>query len=82
MEHFHDPSSEFKMLKNLLLPNGKLYCLTHLYHSGIAFDNWYYKNDDTHVSFYSKITIDWIAKTFGLKTLEIEDRLVIFQKIS
>lgn len=43
VEHFHHPDKEFRLLKNLLKPNGKLYCMTHLYNPEIDFENWYYK---------------------------------------
>ena len=82
VEHFNRPIDSFRLLCSLLNTNSILGIKTTLFKEEIEFKNWYYKNDDTHVSFYSKITIDWIAKKFGLKVLEIEDRLVIFQKIS
>ncbi|ADR22552.1 methyltransferase/methylase [Marivirga tractuosa DSM 4126] len=76
-EHFHEPNVEFGKLKSLLKPNGKLYIMTDLYDEEIYFEDWYYKNDPTHVFFYQKSTFDWIKETFGFKSVEIEGRLAI-----
>ena len=78
IEHFHDPYKEFALLKSLISPNGKLYCLTHIYKPEITFDNWYYKNDRTHVFFYQKETLEWIKEEFGFSEMIIEGRLITF----
>ncbi|HBY67411.1 MAG TPA: methyltransferase [Flavobacteriaceae bacterium] len=78
MEHFHHPDEEFILLKKLLKPKGKLYCMTELFSSEINFKEWYYKNDETHVVFYSEQTIKWIQKTFNFSEVKMEGRLIIF----
>ncbi|GHA25835.1 methyltransferase [Salinimicrobium marinum] len=78
MEHFHHPEKEFKRLKDLLLPGGKLYCMTHLYAREIDFPGWYYKNDPTHVFIYQKETLDYIVQKLGFSGVEINKRLIIF----
>lgn len=78
VEHFHHPYKEFKLLQKLLQPNGKLYCMTHLYGPEIDFANWYYKNDHTHVFMYQKETMEWIRTTFGFSEVKIENRLIVF----
>ncbi|HET8861191.1 class I SAM-dependent methyltransferase [Marivirga sp.] len=78
VEHFHDPSLEFQRLKKLLKPNGKLFIMTDLYHEDIIFENWYYKNDPTHVFFYQESTFECIKKKFGFKSVEITGRLITF----
>lgn len=80
MEHFYYPDKEFLLLKNLLNPNGKLYCMTLLYHNDINFENWYYKNDPTHVFIYRAETIHWIKDHFGFSSVSIDNRLITFQK--
>jgi SAM-dependent methyltransferase len=37
IEHFHHPYNEFELLKQLLLPNGKLICMTDIYNPTIDF---------------------------------------------
>ncbi|QNJ98368.1 class I SAM-dependent methyltransferase [Constantimarinum furrinae] len=77
IEHFHDPFTEFQRLKNLLHPGGTLYGMTHLLPDLNHFKDWYYKDDPTHVIFYSKENLNWIKKNFGFKELEISDRLIV-----
>ena len=78
MEHFHRPKKEFKLLKNLLKGNGKLYCMTDLYDESIDFHKWYYKNDSTHVFIYHKNTIKWLKDNIGFNNVKIDKRLIIF----
>ena len=78
MEHFHNPRQEFKTLKKLLRPAGKLYCMTHLYSKDIDFSAWYYKNDPTHVYLYQTQTIEFISRKFDFTKVEIEGRLITF----
>ncbi len=78
IEHFHHPNKEFALLKQLLKPNGKLYCMTHIYSPEIDFEKWYYKNDFTHVFFYQKKTFEWIKNQFGFSDVTIENRLITF----
>jgi len=78
MEHFHNPLQEFQRLKKLLKPNGKLFCMTELYHENIDFSKWYYKNDPTHVFFYTEKTIEWIQKMIRFSSFEIQRRLIVF----
>ena len=79
IEHFHNPLKEFELLKSLLKPFGKLYCMTDVYDETIDFEKWYYKNDDTHVIFYHKKTFEWIAKQLNFSKLTIKNRLIILE---
>jgi len=79
MEHFHHPEMEFRRLKSLLQPGGKLLCKTAVYHDGIDFARWYYKNDATHVFFYRRETLEWIAIRIGFAQLRIDTDLIVFQ---
>jgi hypothetical protein len=76
VEHFHKPNKEFHLLKNMLTQNGKIYIMTDLY-DGREFGSWYYKNDPTHVFFYTAKTFEFIKEEFGFKGVEIKGRLVI-----
>lgn len=77
VEHFHNPNKEFALLKKLLLPGGKFYCMTTVYNEEIDFNKWYYKNDLTHVFFCHTKTFEWIKKEFGLFHLNIDNNLII-----
>jgi len=78
IEHFHQPLKEFQLLKELLKPHGKLYCMTDIFRNQIAFENWYYKNDPTHVIFYTEKSLQWIQNKVGFNHLAIEKRLIVF----
>ena len=46
-----------------------------------SFEDWWYKWDDTHISFYSHKTMKWIAEEFGLDILFIaKKKLCVFAK--
>jgi hypothetical protein len=78
IEHFYNPYSEFKKLKNMVKKTGALYCQTNLYNKSINFKNWYYKNDPTHVFFYTEKSIFWIKENFAFHDVTIDSRLIIF----
>ena len=71
IEHFYQPSKEFARLYSLLKPGGILFCKTNLYSSSINFESWWYKNDATHVFFYSEKTVQWIKKHFDYQELKV-----------
>ncbi len=79
IEHFHNPSKEFKLLKSLLNQGGILYCMTDIYTDKTNFKDWYYKNDPAHVFFYHKTTIEWIKKYFNFSGFRIQGRLIQFR---
>lgn len=76
IEHFHHPDREFRLLKKLLKPGGCLFCMTHLYEPGIDFENWYYKNDFTHVFIFQRKTLHWIERHYRFSSVQINDRLI------
>lgn len=80
MEHFQNPDEEFQLLYELLEQNGTLICMTHLYDPSIDFHRWYYKNDPTHIFFYQKETIDYIAGKYRYSSAFIDHRLIVFKK--
>lgn len=78
IEHFNNPFKSFKLLRSLLKPSGKIFVMTLLYSQDIDFDTWFYRNDETHVFFYQKPTLEWVKQKFAFSSLEIEKRLVTF----
>ncbi|MDH7447027.1 class I SAM-dependent methyltransferase [Aquimarina sp. 2201CG14-23] len=80
MEHFYNPAKEFGLLHTLLNPKGNLYCKTNLYEDSIDFNSWWYKNDSTHVFFYTKETLHWIKKQYQFSDVIITKELIVFKK--
>ena len=81
IEHFHKPNDEFRLLRKLLKPGGSLFCMTHLIPQKSIFRDWYYKNDPTHVIFYSEESVKWIQSNFDFSKATIDGRLIVFETI-
>ncbi len=79
IEHFHNPAKEFLALKQMLNSGGKLILKTDILKPETDFSKWYYKNDSTHVFFYSIDSFDFIVKHFGFSKVFIDDRLIIIE---
>ncbi|MCA1756295.1 MAG: class I SAM-dependent methyltransferase [Bacteroidales bacterium] len=77
IEHFHRPDRDFSLLRGLLMPKGKLYCMTSIYNETIDLKTWYYKNDLTHVFFYQEETFYYISRKYGFSDIKIKDNLII-----
>lgn len=77
IEHFNNPAKEFERLKSLLLPNAKLILQTNILQATIDFGTWWYKNDPTHVFFYTPECFQFIQQHFGFSKLEIDKNLII-----
>ena len=79
-EHFHDPYKEFNILDDLLKPGGWLGVMTSFLTSDEMFENWYYRRDPTHVTFYCEKTFQVIASQRNWKC-EIKSKdIVLLQK--
>tara|TARA_B100000315_G_scaffold249651_1_gene281212 strand:- start:11387 stop:11896 length:510 start_codon:yes stop_codon:yes gene_type:complete len=81
MEHFGNPKEEWELFLKLVKRGGWIGIMTQLYDREIDFSQWYYKNDPTHVSFYSKETFKWLAKEYNLKLWFGEKSVVFFQRL-
>lgn len=77
-EHFYNPYIEFAKLRSLLKPKGTLFCLTDIFPDDVDFQNWHYKNDETHVFFYHSKALDYIVTEFGFKRVDVNGRLIEF----
>jgi len=80
-EHFHYPAKEIEILVDALKPGAYLAVMTHFHPGADKFAGWWYKYDDTHVGFYNRKTMEWIAKNYGMKIIKIDEfKQVLFQK--
>lgn len=80
MEHFKQPLQEFQLLHSILLSNGKLYCKTEVFKNQKPFEDWYYKDDFTHVFIYQETTLHWIQKNLPFQKVLVYDKLIVFEK--
>ena len=66
LEHFRSPAKEWRLLLSLVKPGGWLGIMTRLLEDPGAFETWYYKEEDTHVCFFSRATFHYLAARDGL----------------
>lgn len=85
-EHFENPEESFKHIKSLLKKDGILAVQTQIFYpeedfekTSKKFATWWYKEDTTHVTFYSKEGLINCCKNSGLEFLtQINKNLLIF----
>lgn len=80
-EHFFRPDLEFGRLAGLLKPGGWLALMTRLRRENHSFEEWHYVRDPTHVCFYQKATLEWIATRHAWQ-LELPAENVAFFRAS
>ena len=80
IEHFYQPHKEWELLVSLVREGGMLGIMTKLARDVEAFSRWHYKNDPTHVSFFSKETFLYLAKRDGLSIEFVADDAIILIK--
>jgi len=66
-EHFKHPGRELEKLNRLIKRGGWLGVMTEMLTTDSDFPNWYYHRDPTHICFFKRETMDWIASRFGWK---------------
>ena len=79
-EHLHRPGAVFEQLATLLKPGGWLGVMTKQVISPEAFACWHYKNDPTHVCFFSRETFTFLASRLSLGVDFIADDVILLSK--
>lgn len=77
-EHFHEPATEFAAIAAMLEPGGMLVVSTELLDDDTRFADWHYVRDFTHVCFYKRETMEWIAGRFGWRAKYPGSNIVVF----
>lgn len=80
VEHLHAPGVELDRLWSQLKPGGLLGVMTKLVIDRDAFSRWHYKNDLTHVCFFSRQTWRWWAKRLGAELRFAGSDVILFAK--
>lgn len=81
IEHFRRPHEEFEKLLGLLKPGGRLGIMTQLRDDAPEFSTWFYKDDLTHLCFFSKKSFQWLETRYGLRAEFHPHGVVIFQAL-
>ncbi len=84
LEHLKNPFKALRLFKKHLEPGGVL-AVTTLFHSVSedvpggeeAFQDWWYRRDVTHISFYRPRTFEVIGEKLGFELIYLDDRNTI-----
>lgn len=83
VEHLRDIAGELRLIGRLLPDDGTLIIRTQLYDSaGIdtdsgdmpAFQDWWYTQDPTHINFFNRKSLSWLASAINKRVEETEQR--------
>jgi len=80
LEHLFHPLDELNRLWSCLIPGGWMGIMTKISTDLEAFRKWHYKNDPTHVAFFSRHTFDWLGRYWNTKPEFIGKDVVLFKK--
>ncbi len=80
VEHMHQPTEELDRLWSCLKPGGLLGIMTKRVTDQSKFAGWHYKNDPTHVCFFSKKTFQWFAAHWNAVLTIAGNDVVLFRK--
>lgn len=84
VEHISDPLPVFELLTSHLKPNG-IFAFMTLYHlnDDLHFSDWWYRRDETHISFFTLKTLEVIAAKCGCEVIYTDNkRLTTFRKLA
>lgn len=80
IEHFHTPHVEWALFNKLIVSGGVVAIMTKRVLDKARFANWHYKNDVTHVSFFSEATFQYLAQRDGYDVTFPANDVVIMRK--
>ena len=81
VEHLKDPEEELRTLWECLNQGGMIGIMTgFLPEDKDEFRGWSYKNDSTHICFYSVDTFKWISKSLNSELMFPADNIVLMFK--
>jgi hypothetical protein len=72
IEHFRNPCEEFERFLQLVKPGGWIGIMTQLRDSAPPFERWFYKDDATHVCFFSRQSFQWLSTACSRKRVTRE----------
>ena len=80
VEHLRDPAGELHRLWSCLRKDGILGIMTKLVIDREAFAGWHYKNDRTHIGFFSRFTFNWLANGWRAELQFIDKDVILLSK--
>lgn len=80
VEHLHQPGAELHRLWHQLNAGGWLGIMTKLVIDAERFSGWHYKNDPTHVCFFSRGTFQWLSTCWNARLEILGSDVILLQK--
>lgn len=80
VEHLASPGKVLLQLWALVRSGGWLGLMTKMVADIETFSVWHYKNDPTHIAFYSRGTFHWLAATWGAHLELIGEDVILMRK--
>ena len=80
LEHLSEPMEEISRLSGILNNQGYLAVMTQILTSKIDFSSWYYKNDPSHIGFFTKKSLNFLASYLNIEVSFVSERVVFFKK--
>jgi 2-polyprenyl-3-methyl-5-hydroxy-6-metoxy-1,4-benzoquinol methylase len=80
IEHLYQPDQVWQQWLNLVKPGGWIGLMTKMVIDVEAFANWHYKNDLTHVIFFSRKTFEYLAERDQLKLEFVGKDVILLRK--
>jgi len=80
VEHLREPGRELDRLWVCLKRGGWLRIMTRFIVDRAVFPRWHYKNDLTHISFFSRAVFTWLAAEWNADVTFPEEDVVLFRK--
>lgn len=81
IEHLYYPNDVWHKWLNLVKPSGWIGVMTKLVIDVEAFSKWHYKNDLTHVCFYSRETFQYLAERDKLQLEFVGNDVILLRKL-
>lgn len=76
LEHCKNPLATLRLLEALLTEGGVLAVTTIFHTTADNFNKWWYRQDPTHICFYSPRTFAWLVGSFNFKMEYTDDRSI------
>lgn len=80
VEHFNHPAQSWQQLTGLVAASGLLAVMTKRHWGISVFPQWHYKNDPTHVAFYSDKTFHWLAEFYQMSVEIVGPDVALFRR--
>lgn len=80
IEHLYKPAQVWQQWLNLVKPGGWLGVMTKMVTDVEMFASWYYKNDPTHVIFFSQATFKYLAERDKLELEFVGNDVILLRK--